>query len=65
MLIGELAIQAGVNVQTIRFYERRGLLKSRGAEVTSSVLCSPYQAARYLYCLFAHLKRRGQFSASL
>jgi DNA-binding transcriptional MerR regulator len=27
MLIGEVAAQAGVNVQTIRFYERRGLLK--------------------------------------
>jgi len=27
MLIGEIAAQAGVNVQTIRFYERRGLLK--------------------------------------
>ena len=27
MRIGEVATQAGVNVQTIRFYERRGLLK--------------------------------------
>jgi MerR family mercuric resistance operon transcriptional regulator len=27
MRIGEAAAQAGVNVQTIRFYERRGLLK--------------------------------------
>lgn len=27
MLIGELAARAGVNVQTLRFYERRGLLK--------------------------------------
>ena len=27
MLIGELAAQTGVNIQTIRFYERRGLLK--------------------------------------
>ncbi len=27
MRIGEVAEQAGVNVQTIRFYERRGLLK--------------------------------------
>jgi MerR family transcriptional regulator, mercuric resistance operon regulatory protein len=27
MRIGELAARAGVNVQTIRFYERRGLLK--------------------------------------
>jgi MerR family transcriptional regulator, mercuric resistance operon regulatory protein len=27
MRIGEIAAQAGVNVQTIRFYERRGLLK--------------------------------------
>jgi len=27
MQIGELAEQAGVNTQTIRFYERRGLLK--------------------------------------
>jgi DNA-binding transcriptional MerR regulator len=27
MRIGEVARQAGVNVQTIRFYERRGLLK--------------------------------------
>lgn len=26
MLIGELAKRAGVNIQTIRFYERRGLL---------------------------------------
>lgn len=27
MRIGEVATQAGVNVQTIRFYERRGLLR--------------------------------------
>jgi len=27
MQIGEVAAQAGVNAQTIRFYERRGLLK--------------------------------------
>jgi DNA-binding transcriptional MerR regulator len=27
MLIGEVAAQAGVNIQTVRFYERRGLLK--------------------------------------
>src|SRR5215813_3059965 len=27
MRIGELAAEAGVNIQTIRFYERRGLLK--------------------------------------
>jgi MerR family mercuric resistance operon transcriptional regulator len=27
MRIGEVAAHAGVNVQTIRFYERRGLLK--------------------------------------
>src|SRR5262245_21533835 len=27
MRIGEVAAQAGVNIQTIRFYERRGLLK--------------------------------------
>jgi MerR family transcriptional regulator, mercuric resistance operon regulatory protein len=27
MLISEIAAQAGVNAQTIRFYERRGLLK--------------------------------------
>ena len=28
MRIGEVAAQAGVNVQTIRFYERRGLLQA-------------------------------------
>lgn len=27
MRIGEVAAQAGVNIQTLRFYERRGLLK--------------------------------------
>lgn len=27
MLIGELAFRAGVNVQTVRYYERRGLLR--------------------------------------
>ena len=27
MRIGELAARAGVNIQTIRFYERRGLLR--------------------------------------
>ena len=27
MRIGEVAAQANVNVQTIRFYERRGLLE--------------------------------------
>ena len=27
MRIGDLAAKAGVNIQTIRFYERRGLLK--------------------------------------
>jgi len=26
---GELAIQGGVNLETIRYYERRGLLRSR------------------------------------
>ncbi|MBW3631274.1 MAG: MerR family DNA-binding transcriptional regulator [Gemmatimonadetes bacterium] len=26
MTIGELAAEAGVNVQTVRYYERRGLL---------------------------------------
>ena len=35
MLIAEAAQQAGVNVQTIRYYERRGLL-SRPARRTSS-----------------------------
>jgi DNA-binding transcriptional MerR regulator len=28
MRIGELAAQAGVHIQTIRFYERRGLLRT-------------------------------------
>jgi MerR family mercuric resistance operon transcriptional regulator len=27
MTIGELAVQAAVNIQTIRFYERKGLLR--------------------------------------
>jgi MerR family transcriptional regulator, mercuric resistance operon regulatory protein len=27
MLIGQVAAQAGVHVQTVRYYERRGLLK--------------------------------------
>jgi DNA-binding transcriptional MerR regulator len=32
MRIGELALQAGVNPQTLRYYERRGLLEAaRGA----------------------------------
>jgi DNA-binding transcriptional MerR regulator len=26
MKIGELAVRAGINVQTVRFYEREGLL---------------------------------------
>lgn len=30
MRIGELAEQAGVNVQTVRYYERRGLLREPG-----------------------------------
>lgn len=34
MMIGELASRAGVNVQTVRYYERRGLL--REPERTSS-----------------------------
>jgi MerR family mercuric resistance operon transcriptional regulator len=29
LLIGELASRAGVHVQTVRFYERRGLLRCR------------------------------------
>lgn len=31
--IGKLATQAGVNVETIRFYERRGLLAQPGKEL--------------------------------
>ena len=27
MRIGEVAVQAGVNIQTLRYYERRGILK--------------------------------------
>ena len=34
MRIGELAAEAGVNVQTIRFYERRGLLREPGRLTT-------------------------------
>lgn len=32
MRIGDLALATGVNAQTIRFYERRGLLPSAGRE---------------------------------
>ena len=35
MRIGKVAAQAGVNVQTIRFYERKGLLKPPRRSVSS------------------------------
>lgn len=40
MRIGELAERGGVNIQTIRYYERRGLLKApvrRGGRVPAAV----------------------------
>lgn len=40
MGIGEVAAQAGVNVQTLRYYERRGLLlePARAAQVTENTI---------------------------
>src|SRR5579871_6039270 len=45
MRIGEIATEAGVNVQTIRFYERRGLLK-KPRRLSSSYRDYPPETAR-------------------
>jgi hypothetical protein len=62
MRAGELANAAGVSAQTIRFYERRGLLpapprlssgyRDYPAEVVSTVLPSEFIARERLCCPF-------------
>ncbi len=41
MTIGRLADQAGVNVETIRYYQRRGLLAEPPGRPTASVTTRP------------------------
>jgi MerR family transcriptional regulator, copper efflux regulator len=47
LTIGRLAKQAGVNLETVRFYERRGLLP-RPPRSTSGYRLFPVEAARRL-----------------
>ena len=50
MKIGETAVQAGVNVQTLRFYEKRGLLRppSRSASGYRSYGKESVQVVRFI-----------------
>jgi DNA-binding transcriptional MerR regulator len=50
MKIGEAAAQAGVNIQTLRFYERRGLLPSprRSASGYRSYAADSVQVVRFI-----------------
>ena len=56
MRIGEVAAQAGVNVQTIRFYERRGLLRQpqRLASGYRDYPRETVQAVRFIKCFQEH-----------
>ncbi len=48
MQIGEVAARAGVNAQTIRFYERRGLLK-KPARTASGYRTYPVSVVRVVH----------------
>lgn len=58
--IGEVAAEAGVNVQTLRFYERRGLLKEPPRRA-SGYREYPVQAVR----MIRFIKRAQQLGFSL
>lgn len=47
LTIGRLAKEAGVNIDTVRYYERRGLLSPDGYRESGYRLCDP-EAARKL-----------------
>jgi len=59
-LIGELAEQAGVNRETLRYYERRGLLKPAGRTASGYRVYNRESAARLLF-----IKRAQGFGFSL
>ncbi len=59
-LIGELAEQAGVNRETLRYYERRGLLKPTRRTASGYRIYNRESAARLLF-----IKRAQGFGFSL
>ncbi|HEX9726064.1 MAG TPA: heavy metal-responsive transcriptional regulator [Vicinamibacteria bacterium] len=59
-LIGELAERAGVNRETLRYYERRGLLKPARRTVSGYRVYDRESAARLLF-----IKRAQAFGFSL
>ncbi len=59
-LIGELAAQAGVNRETLRYYERRGLLKPTRRTASGYRVYNRESAARLLF-----IKRAQGFGFSL
>jgi len=59
-LIGELAEQAGVNRETLRYYERRGLLKPARRTASGYRVYNRESAARLLF-----IKRAQGFGFSL
>ena len=59
-LIGELAEQAGVNRETLRYYERRGLLKPARRTASGYRIYNRESAARLLF-----IKRAQGFGFSL
>jgi len=59
-LIGELAEQAGVNRETLRYYERRGLLKPARRTASGYRVYDQESAARLLF-----IKRAQTFGFSL
>ncbi len=59
-LIGELAEQAGVNRETLRYYERRGLLKPARRTTSGYRVYNRESAARLLF-----IKRAQGFGFSL
>ncbi len=59
-LIGELAQQAGVNRETLRYYERRGLLKPARRTASGYRVYNRESAARLLF-----IKRAQGFGFSL
>ena len=60
LLIGELAEQAGVNRETLRYYERRGLLKPARRTESGYRVYDRQSAARLLF-----IKRAQTFGFSL
>ena len=60
LLIGKVAAQAGVNVQTLRYYERRGLLPKPGRSSVGQRLYRPEAVKRVCF-----IKRSQELGFSL